>query len=127
MPVRFLVFVPVLVPVLVLVLVVFVLVLVLVMFVLVVVLFLLFKGAHTRGFGVAGDVVVAGLAAEGVKVPCHVAAAAVEPEGRIAAVAVVGAAQVEGAEEALRHFLRDASRLDIDHAADGAGTVEQGR
>ena len=130
MPVRFLVLVPVLVVLVVLVLVLVVLVLVLVfvlVLVLVVVLFLLFEGAHPRGLGVAGDVVVAGLAAEGVEVPCHVAAAAVEPEGRIAAVAVVGAAQVEGAEEALRHFLWDASRLDIDHAADGAGTVEQGR
>ena len=96
--------------------------------VLVVVFFLLFEGTHQCGLGVAGDVVVVGLAPEGVEVPRHVAAAAAaEPEGCVAAVAVVGAAHVEGALDALRHLLRDAARVDIDHAADGAGTVQQGR
>ena len=98
-----------------------------VVFVLVVVFFLLFEGTHHCGLGVAGDVVVVGLAPEGVEVPRHVAAAAAEPEGCVAAVAVVGAAHVEGALDALRHLLRDAARVDIDHAADGAGTVQQGR
>ena len=97
------------------------------MLVLVVVLFLMLHGAQRRGLGVPGDVVVVRLAGEGVEVPRHVAAAAVHPDRAVLAVAVVGAAQLEGAAEALRHFLRDASRLDIDNAADGAGAVEQRR
>ena len=107
--------------------VVVLLVLVFLMLVLVVVLFLMLHGAQRRGLCEPGDVVVVRLAGEGIEVPGHVAAAAVHPDRAVLAVAVVGAAQLEGAAEALRHFLRDAFRVDIDHAADGAGAVEQRR
>ena len=92
----------------------------------VVVVFLFLQGAQGGGLGKPGNVVVAGLAGEGVDVPSHVAAAAVDSERPVSAVAVVGAAQVEGAVGALGHLVRDAAGADIDHAADGAGAVEQG-
>ena len=87
----------------------------------------LFQSVQVRGLGEPGDVVVVRIAGETVEVPRQVAAAAVQPEGPVPAVAVVGAAQVEDAADPLRHFARDTSRVDIDHAADGAGAVEQGR
>ena len=93
----------------------------------VVVLLLFLEGALSRGLGEAGDVVVVGVAREGVDVPRDIAAAAVEPEGPAPAVAVVGTPHVDGAVEAVGHFVRDAAGVDIHHAADGAGTVEQGR
>ena len=93
-----------------------------------VVMFLLFLPcAQGRGLGESGDVVVVRLAGEGVEAPRDVAGATAEPEAPVPAAAVIGAAQIECAADALRHCLRYSACLDIDHAADGARAVEQGR
>ena len=102
--------VPVLVPGLVLVLVLVPMVVIAVL-ILVVMLLLFLEGMQGRGLGEPGNVVVVRLAGEGVDVPRDVAPATVEPECSAPAVAVVGTAQVEGAADALRHFVGDASPL----------------
>ena len=86
---------------------------------------LLLHGHEARGFRISRNFVVVPFPVKAVHVPGEVAAAPIEPERAAAAVSVISPPYVELAGDAVRHLVRDAARMRIHDAADGAGPVQQ--
>ena len=123
-----------LIPVVIVVLVLVVVLILIVMLVLVVVFILVvivvimalqrLHGHQSGRLRVPRNVVVVPLAGKTVEVPGKVAKAAIHAKRAVLAVAVVSPQGVELAGDAIRHLVRDASRVRVDHTANRARTVE---
>ena len=96
-------------------------------FTLVALLFLVsLHGAQQRGFSKARNLVVVRIPGETIQMPGKAPGAAVKPERPVSGVGVVGPSQIQLAAQTLRRAMRYTAGVRIDHAADRAGTVQQG-